>query len=178
MHTSLSLSLSLSYSLSLSLSLPLSLSLSAVPFLSVSLNLNILYIYMYIYIRFVFGSRNLDKTNNRQLFTSSYIPTMERKTEFNLTWISDICPQDVSCIFLGFVAFSLKTVALWLCFIMFSVNKPYKVLLIIVFVDMNSPNHLFYRCKIFAPLKTIHFFKQLERNSPHLENTGGSWLRQ
>ena len=41
-----------------------------------------------------------------------------------------------------------------------------------------SPNSLFYRCNFFAPSKTIHFFKQLERNSPHLSNTGGSRRRQ
>ena len=31
--------------------------------------------------------REREKT---KLFTSSYIPTMERKTKFNLTWISDM----------------------------------------------------------------------------------------
>ena len=43
---------------------------------------------------------------------------------------------------------------------------------------IGSPNPLFYRCKFFSLRKTIHFFKKLERNSPHLINTGGSWLRQ
>ena len=33
---------------------------------------------------------------------------------------------------------------------------------------IGSPNPLFYRCKFFALHKTIHFFKQLERNSPQL----------
>ena len=39
---------------------------------------------------------------------------------------------------------------------------------------IGSPNPLFYRCKFFRPSKTIHFFKKLERNSPHLGKTGGS----
>ena len=39
---------------------------------------------------------------------------------------------------------------------------------------IGSPNPLFYRCKFFRPSKTIHFFKKLERNSPHLIPTGGS----
>ena len=43
---------------------------------------------------------------------------------------------------------------------------------------IGSPNPLFYRCNFFRPSKTIHFFKQLERNSPQLRRTGGSWLRQ
>ena len=43
---------------------------------------------------------------------------------------------------------------------------------------IGSPNPLFYRCKCFSLRKTIHFFKKLERNSPHLRPTGGSWLRQ
>ena len=43
---------------------------------------------------------------------------------------------------------------------------------------IGSPNPLFYRCYFFSLRKTIHFFKKLERNSPHLSDTGGSWLRQ
>ena len=39
---------------------------------------------------------------------------------------------------------------------------------------IGSPNPLFYRCKLFSLRKTIHYFKKLERNSPHLINTGGS----
>ena len=39
---------------------------------------------------------------------------------------------------------------------------------------IGSPNPLFYRCNFFSLRKTIHFFKKLERNSPHLRLTGGS----
>ena len=50
----------------------------------------------------------------------------------------------------GFIVCLLKNVAWWLCFIEFSLKQPYKVWLRIVFVDMNSPNHVFYRCKCLA----------------------------
>ena len=43
---------------------------------------------------------------------------------------------------------------------------------------IGSPNPYIYRCKFFRLYKTIHFFKKLERNSPHMRHTGGSWLRQ
>ena len=39
---------------------------------------------------------------------------------------------------------------------------------------IGSPNPLFYRCNFVSLRKTIRFFKQLERNSPHLRDTGGS----
>ena len=41
-----------------------------------------------------------------------------------------------------------------------------------------SPNPYFYRCKFVPNDKTIHFFRQLERNSPQLSETGGSRRRQ
>ena len=43
---------------------------------------------------------------------------------------------------------------------------------------IGSPNPYIYRCNFFSLYKTIHFFKKLERNSPHLRDTGGSRRRQ
>ena len=57
-----------------------------------------------------------------------------------------------------------------LCFRSHMCKKPYKTHLRIVFVHLNSPNHYIYRCKFFSIRKTIHFFKKLERNSPHLRD--------
>ena len=52
-------------------------------------------------------------------------------------------------------------------------KKPYKTRLGIIFCISNLPNHVFYRCKCFAPLKTIHFFKKLERECP---GRGDPWI--
>ena len=48
-------------------------------------------------------------------------------------------------------------------FIVYSLKKPYKVWLIIVFVDMNSPNPLFYRCKCLPYQKQDTFLDLYEK---------------
>ena len=58
-----------------------------------------------------------------------------------------------------------------LCFCSHMCKKPYKTRLGIIFCISNLPNHLFYRCKFFAIRKTILFFKKLQRERSHFENT-------
>ena len=154
-----------------------------------------------------------------KLFTSSYIPTLERKNNIEsdkyiwhlhltvtfdihnwhlyltvtfgiyiwhlaLTFISDISIWHLCLTFLFYIHIwhlSLtftSDISIWnLCLACGSIHFPR--------LFSKQSWKMYWIAKPFVlPLhyfslrKTIHFFKKLERNSPQLWRTGGSWLRQ
>ena len=64
---------------------------------------------------------------------------------------------------------------------MYSLKKPYKVWLRIVFMDMNSPNPLFYRCKFLPYQKQdtfLDFYEKKKRvKMKGLARSAAGWRR-